>query len=317
MATMAAVCRTGKGLAWDPQCPKPKVKPGCVLVKVHASCLNPVDYKAPKMLLGRISGVDVAGIVEEVGTGISEIKAGDEIFGTTIGGSGGLAEYALVKGTNLHKKPHDMPWAVAGALPTAYLTSLQALRDHSQMKEGDKVLVIGASGGCGIAGLQLAKFLKAGEVVAVCSGANAEFCKQHGADRVIDYKVDLVGKQLKDVIGAKYFDVVYDCATNSGAGENYTQQALEVLKDGHVLSAINGSIGTWLRMFCGLQKRNHKIFLTQANTADLGFLGNAKLTPPFAEGFDGAVLNENNFKKGLELIMSRRARGKIAFVWGR
>lgn len=313
--TMFALVRGKGGLCWSTSEPKPKVKSGFVLLRVCGTSFNPVDYKIPKMLGGRVVGMDVAGVVEEVGPGVNSWKVGDEVFGNTMGGSGGFAEFALAEASRLGRKPPDVSWATVAALPVAWITGLQALRDHSQMQSGDKVLVIGASGGAGLAGLRLAKILGASEIIGVCSGRNAELCKEHGAHRVIDYSTDLAGnKSLVDIFGSGYFDVVYDCATNSGAGENYKSQGLNVLKKGKIMTAINGTPGHWCRLMCGCLKRNHRLFFADVNTQDLEYLVNLKENVHFADGFDDAPLTEDAVMRGLALIKSRRARGKIVFV---
>merc|ERR1712166_1126546 len=114
----------------------------------------------------------------------------------------------------------------AAAMPTAYLTALQGLRDHGKLLEGGKVLVIGASGGTGLPALELAKAMGASEIVGVCSGRNRELVMEHGATRVIDYNTDK--------LNGGPFDVIYDAATASGAGEDYkaSSKALLVPKTG-------------------------------------------------------------------------------------
>lgn len=312
---MFALIRDKGGICWSNSQPKPQLKKGCVLLRVRGTSFNPVDYKIPKMIAGQVVGMDVAGVVEEVGPGVTSLKVGDEVFGNTLGGSGGFAEFSLAKASNLGRKPPDVTWAKAAALPVAWVTGLQALRDHSKMQTGDKVLVIGASGGTGLAGLRLSKALGASEIVAVCSGANSDLCTKHCADRIIDYTTDLAGgRQLVDIFGQGYFDVVYDCATNSGAGENYKNQGLAVLKKGKVMTAINGSPGHWIRLFCGCLKRQHRLFLADVNTADLEYIASLNLPLHFADGFDGVPLTEESAMRGLELLKSRRAKGKVVFT---
>merc|ERR1711936_211582 len=116
-------------------------------------------------------GLDFAGVGEAVPDTESVFKVGDEVYGTT---SGSMAEFAVCKSASTALKPGDLSFEEAAALPTAYITGLQGLRDQGGLQEGDKVLVIGASGGCGIAGVQLAKSLGASEIVGVCSGKNKD-----------------------------------------------------------------------------------------------------------------------------------------------
>jgi len=312
-ATMWALLRSGGGMVWDTAQPRPKLRDGHALLRVRGAAINPVDYKAPKVLLGPIVGLDVAGVVEAAGEG-SPWQPGDEVFGRA---QGSLAQFASSRSDYLARKPSSLSWAEAAALPTAYLTGLQGLRDHARMTTGDRVLVIGASGGTGLAGLQLAKLLGASEVVGICSGANAELCRQHGADRIVDYKTELAQKRLRDVFGPGSFDVVYDCATGSGAGEDYKAQGLEVLKKGRTMVALNGGVFDWLKCLTGFTGCGaHKLILTSGtgNAEDLEFLAKSGIKPCFADGFDGAPLNEENVLHGFTLLKSRRARGKIAFA---
>lgn len=317
MAAMWALVRKRGSFSWETDYPMPKLKPGYVLLRVRGAALNPADYKTPEAIMGPVVGIDVAGVVEDVGAGVSEFKVGDDVFGRALG-TGSLAQFTIAEAGLLSRKPSSLTWAEAAALPTAYLTGLQALRDHAKITKGDRVLVIGASGGCGLAGLQLAKALGASEVVAVCSGANAELCREHGADRIVDYKTQLANQSLREILGPSHFDVVYDCATNSGAGENYKAQALAVLKQDRTLVSINASLVDWLRKLIACPSRRHLLFLTdkEGNPADLDFLVTSNIKPVFHEGFAGAPLNWQNVMKGFDLLKSRRAKGKIAFTVG-
>jgi NADPH:quinone reductase-like Zn-dependent oxidoreductase len=221
----------------------------------------------------------------------------------------------------------------AAALPTAYITGLQAIRDFGKLSggAGGRVLVIGASGGCGTAGVQLAKALGAAEVIGICSGKNAELVVAIGADRVIDYtatKLDAIAVGiLLPVAGegdaglaataACEFDVIYDCATGSGGGENYRNAARALLNpQGGQYVAINGGVGTWLRKFSGLQQRNTHLFLTNMNTADLDIL--TSLVVAAGSGIRPVIAQTLPFTSeavasGFLALKSRRTVGKIVF----
>jgi len=126
--------------------PVPAVKAGKVLVRVKVAALNPIDYKLPRMVAGAVPGLDVAGVVEAVGAGVSEFSVGDEVFGK---GRGTIAELCSTSAKTLTKKPLEMPWEVAGAANTTFLTAYQALTRHSKLRPGQSILIIGASGGSG------------------------------------------------------------------------------------------------------------------------------------------------------------------------
>jgi NADPH:quinone reductase-like Zn-dependent oxidoreductase len=176
---------------------RPRIEDHQVLVRVHASSLNPADWydiAAPPFVrvIGggglrrpkdRRVGSDLAGRVEAVGSDVTEFQPGDEVFGT---GAGAWAEYAAAREVRLVPKPANVSFEEAAAVPIAALTALQALRDHGQVKPGQKVLINGASGGVGTYAVQIAKALGA-DVTAVCSTRNVEQTRSLGADRVVDY----------------------------------------------------------------------------------------------------------------------------------
>jgi NADPH:quinone reductase-like Zn-dependent oxidoreductase len=135
-------------------------------------------FRAPKE---RQLGVDVAGIVEEVGKDVTHVKPGDKVFGSRYGA---FAEY--VSGKNMVPMPAGLTFEQAAAVPTAGQTALQGLRDHGALQAGQRVLIHGAGGGVGTFAVQIAKALGA-EVTAVTSTRNEETVRSIGADQVIDY----------------------------------------------------------------------------------------------------------------------------------
>ncbi|MCP4541954.1 MAG: NAD(P)-dependent alcohol dehydrogenase [Chloroflexi bacterium] len=171
-----------------------------VLVKVHAAAINAGNMFAVsgKPFLARTSsgllrpkhlnpGSDVAGQVEAVGKNVTQFKPGDEVFGDNYGGSWGTyAEYVCVSENELALKPANITFEEAAAVPQAALVALQGLRNIGQIQAGQKVLVIGASGGNGTFAVQIAKAFEA-QVTGVCSTRNIELVHSIGADHVIDY----------------------------------------------------------------------------------------------------------------------------------
>jgi len=228
----------------------------------------------------------------------------------------------LVKASRIAKAPQGLSMVQAAAMPTTYLTSLQALR-KGKLQGGGRILVIGASGGCGTSALQLARSMGAAEIVAVCSGKNAKYVQDHGATKVVDYTKE----KLEDVYAAasdeEKFDVVYDCATNSGAGEDYKETSISLLCKGDAEGrghgqyvAINGAAGMWLRMMTIGQKENQHLIVTDANTADLDHLANlaveggggSKLEPIIDATFPFTAAGVDN---AFEKLKSRRVVGKL------
>jgi len=176
---------------------KPVPKANQVLIKVYAASLNTLDratYGAPlfvRLISGnglrkpknqRI-GVDLAGRIEAVGSAVTHVQPGDEVFG---GGQGAFAEYACASAEAIALKPPAVSFAAAAAVPVAGLTALQGLRDKGQIQPGQQVLIYGAGGGVGTFAVQMAKAFGA-EVTAVCGPHNVEMARSIGADQVIDY----------------------------------------------------------------------------------------------------------------------------------
>ena len=174
---------------------KPVIEDDQVLVRVHASSVNPVEwYGVTGPYFARFGnglrtpkdpavGADLAGRIEAVGRDVTELQPGDEVFGTS---GGSWAEYAAARPEKLARKPANVSFEEAAAVPIAGITALQALRDHGHVQPGQKVLINGASGGVGTFAVQLAKAFGA-DVTAVCSTRNVEQARALGADRVVDY----------------------------------------------------------------------------------------------------------------------------------
>jgi NADPH:quinone reductase-like Zn-dependent oxidoreductase len=139
-----------------PNLPPPKgEKKEFLRVRVRAVSLNPADFKIPKGIRGPFPGLDFAGEVlecQDAGGEQPVFRVGDAVFGNH---RGTLADEIVVDAANVWKKPDRLSWPVAAAMPTAYLTGLQALTTHGRLGRDGKVLVIGASGGCGLAAVQV------------------------------------------------------------------------------------------------------------------------------------------------------------------
>ncbi|MGD0588793.1 MAG: NAD(P)-dependent alcohol dehydrogenase [Thermoplasmata archaeon] len=177
-----------------------------VLVKIRATSVNALDWHLLRgkpflvrfMGFGlmkpkrKVLGADVAGIVEAVGKNVKRFHPGDEVFGNQLGC---FAEYVSVREDGLALKPANLSFEAAAAVPVAAVTALQGLRKKGQLQPGQRVLILGASGGVGTFAVQIAKSLGA-EVTAVCSTRNMEKVRSLGADWVIDYtKEDFTQKE--------------------------------------------------------------------------------------------------------------------------
>lgn len=175
---------------------KPLAQDDEVLVRVRASSVNPAEWHAMTGLfiarpeLGLLKpkntrlGADFAGVVEAVGGNVKRFRAGDEVFG---GRTGAFAEYVCIgEDRAVVLKPANLTFEQAAVVPTAAVTALQGLRDHGQIRPGQKVLINGASGGVGTFAVQIAKAFGA-EVTGVCSTGNVDLVRSLGADHVVDY----------------------------------------------------------------------------------------------------------------------------------
>jgi len=197
---------------------RPAIDPDRMLVRVRAASVNPADYHSfhgglMVMLMNRsrrpttlIQGTDVAGVVEEVGANVTDLRPGDEVFG---GAPGALAEYASAR--NVVPKPAGLTFEQAAAIPIAGLTALQGLRDKVKLQAGQTILINGAAGGVGTFSVQIAKALGA-EVTAVCSTRNIDLVRSLGADHVIDYTREDFARS------EKRYDVVFDIVGNRSLG---------------------------------------------------------------------------------------------------
>jgi len=196
---------------------KPVPRDREIVIRTRAVSLNAYDWRHlradPFMIrfMGAglfkpkhpILGADVAGTVEAAGPHAGQFRTGDEVFGEA--GYGGLAEYVCAAEDRFVRKPADLPFEEAAAVPMAGLTALQGLRDKGRIRPGQRVLVNGASGGVGSFAVQIAKSFGA-EVTAVCRTSKTDFVRSLGADHVIDYmKEDVTGT------GGKY-DLIFDVA---------------------------------------------------------------------------------------------------------
>lgn len=206
-----------------------------VVVKLHATSINPIDWKLREGYLKSslpfdfpiVLGWDAAGVVDEVGKNVTEFKIGDRVFArpeTTNRGT--YAEYTVVDSHLLARIPENVSFEEAACVPLAGLTAWQCLFDFGQVKSGDKVLIHAGAGGVGSFAIQFAK--NAGAYVATTAGThNVEFLKSLGADEVIDYKKEDFETVLED------FDFVLD-----SLGGEIQEKSFTVLKNGGKLASI-------------------------------------------------------------------------------
>lgn len=218
--------------------PMPVPKNDEVLVNVHAAS---VTFSSLALVSGRpfiarlagaglvkpknrIPGSDIAGRVEAVGRNVTKFVPGDEVFGDLSGcGRGGFAEYVCAPEHALAKKPGNISFEEAAAVPEAALVALQALRDKGQIRKGQKVLIYGASGGIGSFAVQIARYFGA-EVTGVCSAGNADLVRSIGADHIIDYTTEDFtknGQQYDLILATAGYRSIFDYRRSLGPGGIY------------------------------------------------------------------------------------------------
>ncbi|QFI77345.1 zinc-dependent alcohol dehydrogenase family protein [Bradyrhizobium betae] len=219
----------------------PGIAPGEVLVRVHASGVNPLDTKIhagaaahARHPLPAIPGIDLAGVVERTGSDVTRFKPGDEVYGMT-GGVGGvpgsLAEFAAVDADLLALKPANLSMREAAALPLIVITAWEGLIDRAVLKAGQKVLIHGGAGGVGHVAIQIARAFGA-KVYATGSPPQRATIEGYGAV-FIDRDV-AVEAYVAEQTGGRGFDIVYDTV----GGKVLDASFAAVRRFGHVVSAL-------------------------------------------------------------------------------
>jgi len=270
---------------------KPEIGDEEVLVGVRAAgihigdwlVMNGLPYVIRAMGYGlgkpknKVLGTDVAGRIEEIGENVTQFQLGDEVFGW---GTGAFAEYAAVSEEALVLKPANVTFEQAAAVPVSAFAALEGVRDEGEVQPGQKVLVIGASGGVGSFSVQIAKSWGA-EVTGVASTRNLEMVRSIGADTVIDYTHDEITE------GGQHYDVIIDTAGNRSLSE-----LRRALTPQGTLVVVGGSGGRWLMgsgrslramMLSPFVSQTLRTFISTPNRKDLlelkGFVESEEVTP--------------------------------------
>jgi NADPH:quinone reductase len=194
--------------------PDPKVKPGHVLIDVHAAGVNFPDvliiqdkyqFKPP---LPFTPGGEIAGVVREVGEGVQDFAVGDRVLAST--GWGGFAEKLAIDRSRVFHIPDQMDFPAASALLMTYGTSHYALKDRARLQPGETLAVLGAAGGVGLAAVELGKQMGARVIACASTDEKIAVCREHGADEGINYAREDLKERLKVLTEGRGADVVYD-----------------------------------------------------------------------------------------------------------
>jgi NADPH:quinone reductase-like Zn-dependent oxidoreductase len=295
-----------------------------VLVRVHAAGVDrgvwhlmtglPYFLRLIIPELGRrapknpVRGSDVAGVVVAVGKDVTRFNLGDEVFGI---GMGSYAEYTRVLESKLAPKPGNLTFEQAGVVPISCLTALQAVRDSGNVQSGQRVLIIGASGGVGTFAVQIAKSLGA-EVTGVCSRTKVDLVGSVGADYVIDYtKKDFAERE-------HYYDVILDTGGHSSLSHlrrALSQKGTLVIvgaeTDGKWFGGFDRSIRAMLlsrfvnqKLIAFVNSENHEDLIAINELIEAG-----KVMPTVDRTFS---LSET--PKAISHLVDGHARGKIAIT---
>ena len=262
-------------------------------------------------------GGEVAGIIKEVGEGVTHLNVGDTVIAMT--GWGGFAEEVLTDASRVFPVPPVFDFKTAATFAYVFGTSYHALKDRAQLKEGETVLVLGASGGVGLAAVQLAKVMGAKVIAAASTEAKLAVCSQYGADAIVNYSDDNWREQVKVLTEGKGVDVVYDAV-----GGHYAEPALrsmawngrylvvgfaagDIPKIPLNLPLLKGCavVGVFWGEFATRQKKDN-----QANMMQLfGWLMQGKIKPHIS-----AEYPLEQAAQALNDLLERKATGKVVLV---
>lgn len=280
--------------------PRPQVQPGMVLVRVKAAGVNPWDWKLRAghmrqfipVQFPAIPGIELAGVVEEIGAGVTEFKYGDAVYGS---GQGTNAEYVVVPATGMAPKPESLSFDQAAGVPIGAQTAWRAL-GKADLKPGQRVLVLGAAGGVGVFVVQLARWQGA-RVIGSASAKNLDYIRSLGAEEAIDYQSTPVESAVDEV------DVVIDTV-----GGETGVRALDSLRRGGILVQVAGMPPTEQAQQRGVRAEsvgrpdpteNGKILREITQLIDAGQIRvDASTVLPLAEAYKAHSISEQGHGRG-------------------
>jgi NADPH2:quinone reductase len=298
---------------------------GQVVVGVEAAGVNFPDtliiqnkyqHKPP---LPFSPGSEVAGVIQRIGAGVEGWRAGDRVIAQTT--YGGFAEEVIAEPNQLIALPEGMDFATAATLGLAYGTSHYGLIERGQLRAGETLLVLGASGGVGLAAIEIGKILGARVIACASSAQKLAVCRAHGADETIDYAAQDMRARVKAITGGKGVDVVYD-----PVGGAYSEAALrdmawggrllvvgfaagEIPKVPLNLPLIKGCsiVGVWWGAFAKRDWAQH-----QSNVAQLGrWYAEGKIKPHIS-----ATYPLERAADALDALAARSVTGKVVLTTG-
>jgi NADPH:quinone reductase-like Zn-dependent oxidoreductase len=296
-----------------------------VLVRVRAASVNPADWHLirgvpyiARLQIGLrrpgfvVPGCDIAGEIEAVGAGVETLRPGDEVFGCAFAhGWGGFAERVAIGEDLVAARPANVSFEQAAAVPLAGMTALQGLRDHGHLESGQRVLVVGASGGVGTFAVQIAHALGA-EVTGVCSTRNVDLVRSLGAHDVVDYAAEDFTE------GRQRYDLVFQAA--GSASPSACRRALT--RDGALVSVSGDSRGHWIgpvsrligaRLLSPFVSQTLTSFTMSSSRQDLETLGELLASSQIQPVID-RTYPLSDVAEALSYLEQGHARGKVVIT---
>ncbi len=303
--------------------PSPPLGEGAVRIEIHAAGVNFADtllisgQYQDRPPLPFIPGMEVGGVVREVGAGVGHLKSGDRVLASV--GRGGYAEEVVTEAEIVQRIPNSMDFATAAGFPVAYSTSHGAFEWRARLKPGETVLVLGASGGVGLTAVEIAKAMGASVIAAAGGAEKLAVAQRAGADHLIDYTREDLRERIKALTGGRGVDVVYDPV----GGDAFDQSLRSIAWEGRiiVIGFAGGRIPQIpanlvlvknidvIGFFWGSYRRYKPQLMTQSFQQLFRWFEEGKLRPHISHRLPLAQAGQ-----ALELLKTRKSTGKVVLT---
>ncbi len=306
--------------------PPPPIRDGAVRIAIHAAGVNFADTL---LITGQYQdkppfpftpGMEVSGIVTEIGGGVNKLRVGDRVLASI--GRGGYADETVAEADIVHRIPENMDFVTAAGFPVAYSTSHGAYAWRGRLKAGEWVLVLGASGGVGLTAVEIAKAMGATVIAAAGGAEKLAVAKRAGADHLIDYKTESLRDRVKEITGGRGVDVVYDPV----GGDVFDQSLRCIAWEGRiiVIGFAGGRIPQIpanlvlvknidvIGFFWGSYRRYKPHLMAESYGQLFRWFEEGKLKPHISH-----VLDLTEVAKAFELLTTRKSTGKVVLTTGR
>jgi NADPH2:quinone reductase len=306
--------------------PSPPMRDGAVRIAIHAAGVNFADtlliagQYQDRPPLPFTPGMEVSGVVTEIGAGVSHLKPGDRVLASV--GRGGYAEEIVTEAEIVHRIPDAMDFVTAAGFPVAYSTSHGAYAWRGRLKAGETVLVLGASGGVGLTAVEIAKAMGA-TVIAAAGGADKlAVAKAAGADHLVDYTREDLRERVKEMTRGRGVDLVYDPV----GGDAFDQSLRCIAWEGRII-VIGFAAGRIpqipanlvlvknidiIGFFWGSYRRYKPHLMAESFQQLFRWFEAGKLKPHISHR-----LPLTEVAKALELLKTRKSTGKVVLTTGR